>query len=78
MRQMLDLHSRMRAHHLKRAKQSTDPERRAYHLLLAASIRKPDQFHREEFEPDWRNARARWCARMRLAAFTGNAIHVQW
>jgi hypothetical protein len=78
MKQLPDLHERMRAHHLTRARAATTPERRSYHLLLAAAIRKPDFYHHPEFEPDWRDARARWCARMRLASFTHQAIHTTW
>jgi len=69
MKTFLDLHERMRKHHLRRAAQSKDPHTRGYHLLLAASIHKPEAIVRQEFETDWHSARARWCARMRTATY---------
>ena len=65
------LHDAMRAHHLKRARESTDPERRRYHLLLAASIAGVTPAPGYFVVPDWRDARARWCARMRAWARAG-------
>jgi hypothetical protein len=68
MKQLQDLHARMRAHHLKRAREETDANRRAYHLLLASSVRKPSEQVKHFRETDWRDARERWCARMRMSA----------
>lgn len=74
----LELHKRMRAHHMARARAATTSEEKVYHLQLAHSVRTktlPPQrtamFSVDEFmrpEPmNWRDARARWCARMRAA-----------
>jgi hypothetical protein len=79
MKAMLNLHARMRAHHMRRAKEATTSAEKVYHLQLARSIetrRKPpvaeansvDEWYLEQGPMDWRDARARWCARMRAGA----------
>lgn len=73
MKQLKPLKYRIREHHMNRAYEATTLERYRYHMLLAASINLTPASYASCFQGDWRDARVRWCARMRAAEFARRA-----